>query len=274
MKRLSDTSPDAQRVLTEAYRAMTPERRVQNIVQDYRLAKSLHEAGMLKRDPAASRAQIRDSWNCMNLGERLWNSIKKDVDMERDLENIDIVREVVAAFEKLKIAYALGGSWASSYYGESRSTRDADLVVEPFPGKEAELAGSFGPDYYVSLDALKRAVRDRSTCNIINSSAGFKVDIFVCKDRPFEQSLMRRRVQCALPAYSDRQFAFVSPEDIVLIKLEWYRLGGEVSDNQWSDILGVLRTQAGRLDERYLSQWAQELGVADLLGLAQKEAAP
>jgi len=30
-----------------------------------------------------------------------------------------------------------------------------------------------------------------------------------------------------------------SPEDIVLAKLEWYRMGGKLSDRQWRDILGV-----------------------------------
>ena len=53
--------------------------------------------------------------------------------------------------------------------------------------------------------------------------------------------------------------------DTVLRKLEWYRLGREVSDRQWNDILGVIRTQGDRLDFDYLRHWASELGVADLL---------
>jgi len=41
--------------------------------------------------------------------------------------------------------------------------------------------------------------------------------------------------------------------------------GGEVSEQQWRDILGVIRVQHGKLDLAYLSHWAMELGVADLL---------
>jgi hypothetical protein len=62
-----------------------------------------------------------------------------------------------------------------------------------------------------------------------------------------------------------------SPEDTILAKLEWYRMGGEVSDRQWRDILGVLKTRAGELDLEYLRQWAADLHVSDLLGRALKE---
>jgi hypothetical protein len=60
---------------------------------------------------------------------------------------------------------------------------------------------------------------------------------------------------------------------VVLFKLRWYRLGDEVSDQQWNDVLGVLRVQAGKLDEGYLDQWAAEEGVADLLVRARAQAA-
>jgi hypothetical protein len=63
----------------------------------------------------------------------------------------------------------------------------------------------------------------------------------------------------------------VSPEDLLLLKLEWYRMGNEVSDQQWTDILGVLRVQAGQLDEAYLDHWAADLRVADLLARARQE---
>ncbi|PYT09480.1 MAG: hypothetical protein DMF60_02515 [Acidobacteria bacterium] len=54
-------------------------------------------------------------------------------------------------------------------------------------------------------------------------------------------------------------------EDTILAKMAWYRLGNEVSDQQWRDILGVLKMRRGRLDLDYLGHWAAELNVSDLL---------
>ena len=61
---------------------------------------------------------------------------------------------------------------------------------------------------------------------------------------------------------------FASPEDILLHKLVWYRLGNEVSDRQWGDIVGVIRVQAKTLDGAYLRRWSGPLGVSDLLDRA------
>ncbi len=56
--------------------------------------------------------------------------------------------------------------------------------------------------------------------------------------------------------------------------MNWYRKGGEVSDRQWRDVLGVLKVQTGRLDQAYLEHWAGELGVMDLLNRALEDAGP
>src|SRR5262249_33455205 len=133
MSRPSDTSPEAQRVLTEAYRALTPGARLRLLGQEFRLARSLHESGFLPRNPRASRREARDSWGAMLLGPDLWNRIEREAGVENETEPLAVLREVAGAFEAMGIGYAVGGSWASSLYGEARMTRDADVSVEPFP---------------------------------------------------------------------------------------------------------------------------------------------
>jgi hypothetical protein len=186
-------------------------------------------------------------------------------------ENLRVVQEVTSIFTTLGIAYALGGSIASSLLGKPRFTVDADLAVEPFPGKEQEFVAKFGPDYYLDLQAVQQAVRQRSSFNIIHIASGFKVDVFVRKDRAFEHSVMSRRRTAPIADRPGETIVLVSPEDIILLKLEWYRIGSGISDRQWSDILGVLKVQAGNLDEAYLDFWAAQLQVSDLLARARQE---
>jgi hypothetical protein len=64
-----------------------------------------------------------------------------------------------------------------------------------------------------------------------------------------------------------------APEDTILRKMLWFREGGEVSERQWRDILGVLRAQQGSLDLRYLHDWAVRLALTDLLERAKAEIA-
>jgi hypothetical protein len=191
--------------------------------------------------------------------------------VERADENLQVIQEVTEALTAAGIPYALGGSMASSLLGEPRYTQDADVTVEPFAGSEAALVARFGPGYYVSLPAVQEAVRQRSSFNIIHTHTGFKIDVFVRKDRPFEQSVITRRRSLPVAGRPGQEITVVSPEDIILLKLEWYRLGGETSDRQWRDVLGVLHVQAGRLDEAYLDRWAADLKVGDLLARARQE---
>jgi hypothetical protein len=182
------------------------------------------------------------------------------------------MRLVADTLTRLGIPYAIGGSVASSVLGIMRFTQDADFSVEPFAGKEAAFAACFDANRYLSVPAMKEAIRLRRSFNIINTTTGSKVDLFVRKDRPFEISAMQRRRPYEFPDLPEQPLFILSPEDVVLFKLEWYRLGNEVSERQWTDVLNVLRVQAAGLDSDYLKHWATQLGVHDLLERALQQA--
>jgi hypothetical protein len=271
MQLLSDTSPEAQRVLIEVYRQMPPARKWELMGETFRTGKILHAAGYKRDHPNASPAEVQSAWLAATLKQTSIGLLKGQAMNSTD-ENLRVLREVIAAFMQLNITYALGGSWASSLLGEPRFTRDADVSVEPFLGKETELCACFGSDYYLSLEAIRAAIQNRSSFNIINLTVGFKVDVFIQKDRPFDRSFMKRRRPLELPNFPKQSIDVVTPEDIVLLKLEWFRNGGEVSDQQWKDVLGVLQAQAGKLDEEYLSYWSGQLNLTDLLDRARQQA--
>jgi hypothetical protein len=180
-----------------------------------------------------------------------------------------IIQEVTAVLARLEVPHAVGGSWASSLLGKLRLTNDVEITVEPFLGKEAAFCASFGEDYYVSLPMIQDALRRRSSFKIIHWSSGFKVDLFVRKDRPFDASVLARRHDYPLP--DGQTLTLVRAEDVILFKLEWYRLGGEAPDRQLEDVCGVLAVQAGKLDWTYLGRWAAHLGVSDLLARVRQE---
>jgi hypothetical protein len=269
MHGLSDTSPEAEKVLRRALLEMPFSRRWRQMGELYHLGQILHAAGYRDRHPGATPEEIAADFRQSVAGRDLPHI--KEARMASAEESLGVLTEVIAVLERLNIVYALGGSWASSLHGERRFTHDADLSVQPFPSQEKALVGSFGPDYYVSLQAVEEAMRRRGSFNIIHLPTSFKVGLFVHKDRAFEQTALSRRRAHRYEDNAGPSVYVLTPEDIILYKLEWFRLGGEVSERQWNDILGVFKTQAERLDQPYLDQWGHQLGVADLLARARQE---
>jgi hypothetical protein len=270
MPRVTDTSPEADRVWTAVYRALSPGRKWAILGEAFRTGKLLHAAGCRLRRPEMSAANIHRDWLLLQYGYA--GEAMGEARMDPAAQNLQVLREVLAVLTGLGITYALGGSMATSLHGVARQTQHADVTVEPFPGKEAQFAAAFGPDYYVSLPAIEQALRERSSFNVLNTREGFKVDVFVCPDQPFDRLAVERRTPVALPDLPGRPVSLYTPEDVILFKLRWYRLGEETSQQQWSDILGVMKVQAGRLDDVYLDRLAPALNVADLLVRARREA--
>lgn len=177
---------------------------------------------------------------------------------------------VVAALERLGVEYSVVGSVASSFHGLARSTIDVDVVAELPGARVAELVAALETDYYVDLDAARDAVARRSMFNVVHLATMLKVDIYVLTERAFDRESFGRRQPGQL---ENRRFVFDTAEDTILHKLEWFRAGGDVSERQWGDLVGVLRVQAAGLDLEHLRRWAGVLGVLELLERAIAEAA-
>jgi hypothetical protein len=181
-------------------------------------------------------------------------------------------REIRGALESAQIPFAIGGSWASTTHGEPRQTNDIDLVAA-FNQSNLELfLNALGANYYYDLDTARQALRLARPFNVIHRRLAFKFDFFPVHDE-HGAAEMQRRQYVSIAALSPEPVPVVSAEDTILAKLRWYRAGGEVSQQQWRDVEGVLRMEADRLDNAYLDSWARKLGLNELLRRAREHAA-
>jgi hypothetical protein len=187
-------------------------------------------------------------------------------------EPVEVTLKVTGVLERLGVPYLIGGSLASALYGMVRTTQDADIVAEMRREHLSSFVDALRDEFYIDEEMIADAIQRHSSFNIIHRETMFKVDVFVPRPRPFLQSQLARAQKQTFVFEREVSANFASPEDTILSKLEWYRLGGEVSERQWRDVLGVLKTRAGELDLDYLRRWANELNVSDLLERALKEA--
>lgn len=185
-------------------------------------------------------------------------------------EPVLVVARLVKVFDALGIEYFVAGSLASSVYGIPRATQDVDLVAD-LKGSDADrLKRLLANEFYVDAEKIEDAARKRTSFNVIHLATMFKADVFVSKgDAWSREEMQRARSEQVDGPQGPVTIRFASPEDTLLHKLVWYRLGNEVSDRQWADVLGVLKVQGDVLDYEYLDRWAPRLEVADLLSRAR-----
>ncbi len=182
---------------------------------------------------------------------------------------IAALEPITEVFDNLGIPYYVGGSVSAMEHGHIRYTQDIDLVADIKEVQAHPLAIRLRNDYYADGEMIRDAARRRTSCNFIHFGTNLKVDVFLLRDAPYPQEQMRRR---QLARFDDtHQYPIASLEDTILAKVDWYHLGGEVSDRQWNDLHALITRHADTLDLAYLFHWAAEIGLAELLDRALTE---
>ena len=181
---------------------------------------------------------------------------------------LGLLERVAAILDDLGIPYALGGSLASSFIGEPRSTVDIDVAIDVSPAVVDGLLDRVSAEFYVPRAAAASAVAARSSFNLVDTVHGLKADLFVLGDGLLDRRQIERRVFVTVPGI-DRAIAVTSAEDQVLRKLDWYRKGDGVSERQWRDVLGILRVHGDAMDLEDLQAAAESLGLGALLAEAR-----
>lgn len=175
-------------------------------------------------------------------------------------EQIELIKLVASRLEKAGIPYMLTGSAALDFYAQPRMTRDIDLVIDLDLSTARKLYELFSADFYLEESAINQAIEQHSMFNAIHQKWIIKVDFIIRKDLEYRKVEFDRRQKFELDG-GIKIFA-VSPEDLILSKLEWAK--DTNSEVQKRDIHSLLEL-VPNLDYDYLNKWARVLGVTQQL---------
>lgn len=179
----------------------------------------------------------------------------------------NFLEKLIKKLNEQNIPYMLSGSVSSSLHGQPRATNDADIIIAPEEEQLIAFVKSLGDDYYVSYDAACDAFKNNSMFNVVDIQNSWKADFIIRKDRPFSREEFQRRRKANIMGLD---VWVVSPEDIILSKLEWVK--NSESGQQYRDALGVATVQYDCLDRDYLYKWAKELQLEGFLEELLKQA--
>ncbi|MCL2118716.1 MAG: nucleotidyl transferase AbiEii/AbiGii toxin family protein [Planctomycetaceae bacterium] len=179
--------------------------------------------------------------------------------------DLDITsKKVIAALRKTDKPFAFTGGLAAITYGDPRMTNDVDLIMEINPRERDfadKLADTLSDEFFFSVEACREAIDEQSMFQAIDKETMFKVDIHLSDIVP--GALERRRDETIV---TGRTVPMVSPEDAILSKLHWIKLG---SGRSRKDVVAMLRVQEN-LDNDYLEATAEQLGVKSILDELRK----
>jgi len=276
-----DTNPAVERMQTAIMARLPAWRKLQLIAGMNALLSTLALEGIAERCPDANADEVWFRLDARRVGAvaarqlglaRAGRAEAYKEGMYVTADPILVMMMVIAALERLGVPYYIGGSLASGVHGTYRATADADIVADLREDQVDSLTRMLGGQFYADSEMMRDAIQHRASFNLLHLDTGFKVDVFITKGRPFDRSQFERRVSAPIKPDGEDSVYLADAEGTILAKLEWYRLGNEVSDRQWTDIVGVLKVRADDIDQDYLRHWAARLGLSDLLARAFDDA--
>ena len=177
------------------------------------------------------------------------------------MEQSDLLKYLINAFETLGLRYLVTGSIASMFYGEPRFTNDIDVVAEIDEHHIPELMKLFpSSEFYLSEDAIRDAIKNRYQFNIIHPVSGLKIDVNVSKKTIFNESRFKRIRR--ISPLEGIKVNFASPEDVIIMKMVCFKKGG--SDKHLRDIAGMLKISEEIIDRKYIEKWVGEFALGGI----------
>ncbi len=171
------------------------------------------------------------------------------------MEFIDALEKIADILNKLKIPYAITGGVAVTVWGRARYTADIDIVIDISSQKLEQLINALlgiekGIYLDISPDISIETIKQQGGFNLIHSQSGIKADFVIKGSDEFSQLEIKRAVK---KNFHNQKIYFISPEDLILIKLLWHKDSG--STRHLEDAESILKIT--KVDLKYIKQWAK-----------------
>lgn len=151
-------------------------------------------------------------------------------------------------------------------WGRVRFTADIDIILELRREDAGALENALrrlGKAGYIDQETMLQAIDNSGEFNFIDGDSGVKVDFWILKKNDiFDVVRLKKRKERIIEG---QKVYFISPEDLILSKLQWYKKSN--SSRHLEDIESIFKISGDKLDTAYLKKWAKKLG---LLGLLKK----
>lgn len=263
-----DTHPEAERVLIELIRKASVAKRFELVRSMTTTLTKMNVQNYWQQHSEASWTEIvqaiipRSHQLNTHLLDTYLQKRSNSIAFEPDI--LQALISITTILEKLNITYYIGGSLASAVYGMQQLAQDIDLVIKLQPFQVPQLVTLLEPAYYVDVQEMYKAVMQNEMFTVIDLHTLLVIDIFMPCQSVFEEQI-NERVKKQIVDEKVGPLPLSSPEDIILVKLFHHRKDKKIPDDQWNDILGVLKVQGFALDIGYLDKWAAHLTVKDIL---------
>lgn len=181
----------------------------------------------------------------------------------------ELIGKIAKILDNLTIRYAITGGYAVSIWGRLRATFDIDVVIEIEKSKASVLTHALkkiSRIAFIDEDMVRQAIERKDEFQFIDVESGIKIDFWVCGDDPFSRARIKRRVKKIIQG---KRIYFLSPEDLMLSKLLWYK--ESESEQQLADVTSIVRLQKGKLDKEYLKKWAKRQSTIKILEQLQND---
>jgi len=189
----------------------------------------------------------------------------------------ELYLDILQTLERLGIPYAIIGAFAGMSYGMTRLTADLDIVVEMNEEQVEALAAAYpAPRFYADPHQMRESIRLGIMFNIIDTTAGRKVDLIPTTMEPGYGFVLKRRIRRSIQ-WRGQVFEawFARPEDVIVGKLMAWKEGRSFKHEQdIRDILVAVRLNeepewTSNFDFEYIDRWATRLGQ-DVVHLWQR----